>query len=84
MIPGRVHSGRGEPQYVEDTSVASEKPRRMKFESLRRFFDLRGFLCMSEGEANRTYGDGEKEKAEMTRNLCPLVVSMYQYLPSTL
>ena len=39
---------------------------------------------MSEGEANRTYGDGEKEKMEMMRNLCPLVVSVYQYLPSTL
>ena len=26
---------------------------------------------MSEGEANRTYGDGEKEQVEMTRNLWP-------------
>ena len=69
---------------MEGISLVSEKPRRMRFESLRRFFDLRGFLCMSEGEANRTYGDGEKEKMEMMRNLCPLVVSMYQYLPSTL
>lgn len=69
---------------MEGISLVSEKPRRMRFESLRRIFDLRGFLCMSEGEANRTYGDGEKEKVEMMRNLCPLVVSMYQCLPSTL
>lgn len=67
---------RREFQGMECILLISKKPRRMRFGSLRRFCDSRSFLWTSEGKVDRICGNVEKEKVEMIRNLCPLVVSM--------
>lgn len=50
---------------MEGISLISQKPRGMRFESLRRFFGSRSSLCTSEGKADKTCGDRE-EKVKMT------------------
>ena len=46
--------------YREGMSLVSEKPRRLRFGSLRRCFDNRSFLCVPEGEVGRMCGAGKR------------------------
>lgn len=64
-------------------SLTPQKPQRMRFELLRRFFLTAEASCAHLRGVGRTRRGGETEKVDMTRNPRPLVVCTNTHLSST-